>query len=316
MKIIFTGTSEFALPTLQILLNSPHEICVVYTQPDRPAGRGQKLTASPVKKLALANKLPLYQPLTLKDPAAQKQLQELNADLLVNVAYGLLVPEIVLNTPRLGCINIHPSLLPRWRGAAPIQRSIMAGDTTTGVTIMKMDIGLDTGDIYKQLTLPIEETDTTATLMQKTAAIGAKLLLEVLTAIENGTIKATPQDNTDTTYASKITKEEAKINWQQSASEINCMIRAFNPWPVASTEIDGQYIRIWEAKIATIEPTQNTLTTSPGTIIQANKDSIDVTTGNGILSLLKLQLPGGKPLLAADILNAHQQIFAIEKQLL
>ena len=307
MKIIFAGTPDFALPTLQALINSPHKICAVYTQPDRPSGRGKKLTQTPVKKFALDHNLPLYQPATLKDENAQKQMQDLHADALVNVAYGLLLPKAVLKATKFGCINIHPSLLPRWRGAAPIQRTIMAQDTITGVTIMQMDIGLDTGDIYKQETLHITDTDTTATLLKKTSQIGAKLLLEVLNEIEAGTAKATPQSNEQTTYASKISKEEGKIDWNKNAQEIDCMIRAFNPWPVAYTEINGDYLRIWEAKA--LESNQETH--EPGKIIKSDKDGIMVATGNGILSLLKIQLPGGKPLPTNAILNAHQQKFAI-----
>jgi len=313
MKVIFAGTPEFALPVLQALLNSPHKICAVYTQPDRPAGRGQKLTASPVKQMALAYNLPLYQPLTLKDPTTQKQLQDLNADIFIDVAYGLLLPETVLNIPKFGCVNIHPSLLPRFRGAAPIQRTIMAGDTTTGVTIMKMDVGFDTGDIYKQEILPIDNTDTTETLMKKTSEIGAKLLLKVLTEIELGSAKSTPQNHQQSTYATKISKEEGKIDWHKSAKEIERMIRAFNPWPIAYTEIDGKYIRIWQATVKSSK--QDNLNTTPGTIVHTDKNSIDIITSNGILCLLKIQLPGGKPLLIQDVLNAHQQLFAIGQKL-
>ena len=308
MKIIFAGTSEFAIPALEALQNSQHEICAVYTQPDRPAGRGQKLTASPIKKLADSYNLPIYQPATLKDIDAQKQLRDLNADTLVNVAYGMILPEAVLNMFKFGCVNIHPSLLPRWRGAAPIQRAIMAGDKITGVTIMQMDIGLDTGDIYKQEILPIENTDTSEILFSKTAAIGAKLLLEVLAEIESGTAKITIQDDANSTYAKKITKEEGKINWHKNTQEIDCMIRAFNPWPIAYSEINNLTVRIWEA--TQVKDCELNLKISPGTIIQANKNGIDVATENGILHLIKIQLPGGKPLLAKDILNAHAQIFA------
>lgn len=309
MKIIFAGTPEFALPTLQALLNSHHKICAIYTRPDRPAGRGQKLTASPIKTFALANDLPLYQPPTLKNPEAQKELQKLNADILVNVAYGMLLPSTILNIPKYGCINIHPSLLPRWRGAAPIQRAILAGDNITGITIMKIDVGLDTGDIYKQEMLKIEDTDTTATLSKKTAEIGTKLLLEVLTEIENGSAKTTPQDNTHSTYANKITKEEGKIDWHKSSEEIDRMIRAFIPWPIAYTEIDGKHIRIWQAKID-LPGDQNI---AVGTIISANKNGMKVKTANGVLCLLKIQLPGGKPLPINDILNANKQLFAVGK---
>lgn len=315
MKIIFAGTSEFAIPALIALMHSQHEICAIYTKPDRPAGRGQKLTASPIKTLAIANSLSIYQPTTLKDPASQQLLYSLSADILINVAYGMILPEEILNAFKFGCINIHPSLLPRWRGAAPIQRAIMAHDNITGVSIMQMDTGLDTGGIYKQMVFPIENTDTTAILLTKTAEIGATLLLEVLTEIETGKAKITSQNNEHSTYANKIVKTEGNINWHKSAQEIDCMIRAFNPWPIAYTEAASLTIRIWQAQIleAPHYSTKNTL--EPGTTIQANKHGIDVMTGNGMLRLIKIQLPGGKPLLAADLLNAHHDIFVVGKKL-
>ncbi|MEI8054418.1 MAG: methionyl-tRNA formyltransferase [bacterium] len=313
MKIIFAGTAEFALPALATLLNSPHKICAIYTQPDRPAGRGQKITASPIKKFSLTHNLPVYQPTTLKDAIAQKQLQDLSADILINVAYGMILPEAVLNSFKFGCVNIHPSLLPRWRGAAPIQRAIEACDQTTGVTIMRMDMGLDTGGIYKQEILPIEHIDTTATLFTKTAKLGAKLLLEVLTEIETGTAKITTQNNEQTTYAKKLTKEEGKIDWHKSAQELDCKIRALNPWPVAYSEINGKNIRIWQAEV--LNNTSQKINSAPGMINQANKNGIDITTGKGILRLLKIQLPGGKPLSAGDVLNANQQAFAVGEKL-
>ncbi|CAL7959904.1 10-formyltetrahydrofolate:L-methionyl-tRNA(fMet) N-formyltransferase [Gammaproteobacteria bacterium] len=314
MKIIFAGTAEFALPALRALLNSPHKICAIYTQPDRPAGRGQKITANPIKKFALAHNLPIYQPTTLKDPIVQKQLQDLAADILINIAYGMILPETVLNSFKFGCANIHPSLLPRWRGAAPIQRAIEAHDQITGVTIMQMDMGLDTGGIYKQETLPIGHTDTTATLFIKTAELGAKLLLETINKIEIGTAKITAQNDAQTTYAKKLTKEEGKIDWHKSAQELDCMIRAFNPWPIAYTEIDGLTIRIWQAE-AQNNMSQKITAATPGTIDQSNKNGIDIVTGKEILRLLKIQLPGGKPLPVKDILNAHQQLFAVDKKL-
>lgn len=314
MKIIFVGTPDFALPALHALLHSSHEICAVYTKPDRPAGRGQKLTASPVKQLALTYNLPLYQPQTLKDSSVQKQLQSFNADVLIDVAYGLILPEAVLNLPKFGCINLHPSLLPRWRGAAPIQRAIMAGDTVTGVTIMKIDTGLDTGDIYKQVTLPIDNNDTSETLMEKTSEIGARLLLEVLDEIIAGLAKTITQNHSENTYANKISKDEGKINWQKNATEIERMIRAFNPWPVAYTTIDNQYIRIWQATIKnSAEPKPNLQGAShaalPGTILHIDKNSIEVATTGGVLCLQKIQFPGGKPLEIKDLLNAHSKIF-------
>lgn len=313
MKIIFAGTPTFALPTLQAIITSPHKICAIYTQPDNPAGRGQKLTASPVKQLALLHNLLIYQPPSLKDLQVQKQLQALNADIFVDIAYGLLLPEAVLNIPKFGCINIHPSLLPRYRGAAPVQREIMAGETITGVTIMKMDAGLDTGDIYKQQSFPIANDDTTSSLLQKAAEIGAKLLLEVLTEIEVGTARLTPQNHLEATYAHKISKEEGKIDWQKSAKEIERMIRAFNPWPIAYTEIDGKYIRIWKAEIK--ENNKHFPPSAPGAIVYVDRNGIGVMTGDGVLSLLNIQFPGGKPLKIIDILNAQQQPFIVGKKM-
>ena len=310
MKIIFTGTAEFALPALEQLLNSKHTICAVYTKPDAPAGRGQKLTASAVKIFAETHGLKVYQPLSLKDPITQDMMRALDADALVNVAYGLLVPEAILTMFKFGCINIHPSLLPRWRGAAPIQRAILAQDKITAVTIMKMDQGLDTGAIYLQETLPIETTDTSATLFTKTAVLGAKLLLKVLDKLESDGLISNKQDDATTTYAHKITKEEGQINWQDTTQTIDCQIRAFNPWPIAYTNIDNLLVRIWQAKILTNISIPNH---KPGTIYQVGKDGIDVITQNGLLRLSKIQLSGGKPLLVKDILNAHAKTFAVGK---
>ncbi len=311
LKIIFAGTPQFALPALKALLNSPHRICAVYTKQDKPSGRGQKLNPSPVKIFALQENLPLYQPKSLKDPLAQAELKNLNADILVDAACGLLLPHEILTAPKLGCINIHPSLLPRWRGAAPIQRVILAGDTITGVTIMKMDLGLDTGDIYKQTTLPIEPHDTAKTLSEKTAEIGAKLLLEVLNEIESGQAKATPQDDQQSNYAEKITKEEGQISFNKSAIELERMIRAFNPWPVAYLVIDELSVRIWESSVK--PDTTSTINQSPGTIIDINKISIDIKTKDGILAIHKIQLPGGKPITAIDLLNSNNQLFTPRK---
>jgi methionyl-tRNA formyltransferase len=309
MKIVFAGTAEFAIPAFKALLNTSHEICAVYTQPDRPVGRGRKIAASPIKKIALEHNLPVYQPQTLKDPDSQKQLQCLGADVLINVAYGMILPDAVLNMFKFGCINIHPSLLPRWRGAAPIQRAIEAGDRQTGVAIMQMDAGLDTGGIYKLENLSIDSTDTAATLSIKAAELGAKLLLEVLDETEAGKAKITSQSDEQSTYAKKITKEDGRIDWQKSAQEIDCMIRAFNPWPIAYAKIDDLVVRIWQVDIQKSESSE-----VPGTIIQANKNGIDVAAGQGILRLLKVQLPGGKPLLVGDILNANAQTFAVGKK--
>lgn len=311
MKIIFAGTPEFALPALKKLLNSDHEICAVYTKPDKPSGRGQKVSPSPIKTFALESNLPIYQPESLKNPESQKEMQELNADLLVNVAYGMLLPKQILNIPKFGCINIHPSLLPLWRGAAPIQRSILAGDTITGVTIMEMDVGLDTGDIYKQTELPIDTKDTSTTLFNKAATLGSEMLLEVINKIENKTAITIKQDNSKSTYANKISKDEAKIDWSKSAKEIDQMIRAFNPWPIAYMEFHNKNIRIWESDYIS----HSNSTTPPGTIINTNKNSIDVMTGSGLLRILKIQIPGSKILSSEQILNGHKDTFTIGKVL-
>ncbi len=303
LSIIFAGTSEFAIASLKALLASPHSVCAVYTKPDQPAGRGQKLTASPIKKLALEQNLPLYQPETLKN-----HIPEVTADILVDVAYGLLLPKNILTAFKYGCINVHPSLLPRWRGAAPIQRAILAGDTETGVTIMQMDEGWDTGDILKQTKIPINNTDTTAMLLDKLAKLGAELLLDVLTEIEQNKLNPILQDDAKSCYANKITKQEAELNWNLSAEELNRAVRAFNPWPIAFTKINDLIIRIWKAEAINV-PCSN----APGTIVNTDKKGIDVATQNGILRLLELQMPGGKILSAGEMLNARQQIFKIGK---
>jgi methionyl-tRNA formyltransferase len=308
MKVIFAGTPEFSLPALKAIYESSHKICAVYTQPDRPSGRGLKLTASPVKQLSQELNLPVCQPINLKNPEAQKQFLAFNADIFVDVACGFLIPKEILNAPKYRCINIHPSLLPRWRGAAPIQRAILAGDQITGVTIMQMDAGLDTGAIYKQISLPIENHDTTASLWEKCAVIGAKLLLEVLDEIEEGKAILTSQDDSKANYAEKITKEEAKLNWNLNAIELDRLVRAFNPKPIAYTEIDNQIIKIWQTQVLTNSVSKNEL---PGTIIKTDKDGIDVITGSGILRLQKIQLAGGKILAVADVLNSKKNLFNV-----
>lgn len=302
MKIIFAGTPQFAAPILQTLINSQHEVVAVYTQPDRPAGRGQKLHASPVKELALQHNLPVCQPQTLRDESEQKKLKGWQADVMIVVAYGLILPKIILETPRLGCINVHASLLPRWRGAAPIQRAILAGDNETGITIMQMDEGLDTGLMLHKVTTIITATDTSQTLHDRLSTLGAEALLATLNNLPN--IIPEKQNDADSNYAKKIEKQEAEINWQQSANEIGRLIRAFNPWPVAYTFLDNQPLRIWQA-----QPIAEKTSASPGTIIYVDKDNIDVATGDGILRLQKIQLPGGKCLSIKDVLNAHAKWF-------
>jgi methionyl-tRNA formyltransferase len=304
LNIIFAGTPDFAARHLQALINSHHNVIAVYTQPDRPAGRGKKLTASPVKELALAHNIPVYQPGSLRKEPAQQQLAALDADIMVVVAYGLILPKVVLDTPRLGCINVHGSILPRWRGAAPIQRALWAGDKETGVTIMQMDIGLDTGDMLLKTYLPIEDDDTSASLYEKLAQQGPDALLQALEGLANGTLAAEKQDETLANYAEKLSKEEARLDWTKSATQLWQEVRAFNPWPVSYFEHQGNTIKVWQTQVSTTSSNA-----TPGTIISASKKGIEVATGDGVLTLLSMQLPGKKPLSVADILNARGEWF-------
>lgn len=310
MKIIFAGTPAFAAVALEKLIHSEHEILAVYTQPDRQAGRGLKLTASPVKELALKHHLLVCQPASLKGTAEQEELAKFNADVMVVAAYGLLLPAAVLNIPRHGCINIHPSLLPRWRGAAPIQRTIFAGDKVTGVTIMQMDVGLDTGPMLLQTnTIPVEG-ETSQTLHDKLAVMGADALIETLNLLAQNKLVPQVQDNSQTTYANKISKEEALIDWMLPATEIDCQIRAFNPWPVSYTSWRGENLRIWQAKIIDAEKKAE-----PRTILHASHDGIDIATGQGVLRLLQVQLPGGKVMSISDFYNAKRNELTVGEHL-
>jgi methionyl-tRNA formyltransferase len=300
-RIIFAGTPQFAVPSLITLLNSKHTVCAVYTQPDRKAGRGRKLQASPVKLIALEHGIDVYQPISLKDTTSQIQLKALQADLIIVVAYGLLLPKTVLEMPRFGCINVHASLLPRWRGAAPIQRALLAGDTITGVTLMQMSVGLDTGAILKTENCNILPDDTGQTLHDRLSDLGAQLLAKTIDEIE--TLPATPQDNNLANYAKKLEKAEAQLDWQAPAIVLERKVRAFNPWPVTQAELFGQTLRIWAAKALPLPVTINE--PNIGSVIHAQRDGIDVVTGDGILRLLIVQRAGGKAISVGDFLNAH-----------
>ena len=299
MKIIFAGTPQFAAHALEALIAKGHEIALVLTQPDRPAGRGMKLSASAVKLLAQKHKITLLQPRSLKQPEIHEQLNKICADIMVVAAYGLILPTIILNTPRLGCINIHASLLPHWRGAAPIQRAILAGDQETGITLMQMDQGLDTGAILMQRSIPILPNDNTNTLYDKLAILGADCVIETLNLLKDEKIVAAPQTEKNVSYAPKIEKGEAKINWQLSAEKISYAIRAFNPHPGAYSAIHGFTLKIFQAR-----PIANTLG-NPGEILSAGQEGIVVACGKGSLVLEIVQKPGGKKLSTAEFLAGH-----------
>jgi methionyl-tRNA formyltransferase len=306
LRIIFAGTPEFAAHHLKALLNSHHEIIAVYTQPDRPAGRGKKLTPSAVKTLALDNNIPVFQPQTLKSEDAQSQLAELQADLMVVVAYGLLLPAKVLEIPPLGCINVHGSLLPRWRGAAPIQRAVEAGDKTTGITTMQMDVGLDTGGMLLKLESPIEDNETSLSLHNKLMPIGAEALLKTLELIESDKLTPEKQDESLASYAEKISKEEAQINWQQKAEIISRKLRAFNPFPIAYSFLNESRIKFYEAKVVH-QPTIK----APGEILAFDKEGLLIACGENALLVTRLQIPGKKPMLIADLMNGYSDQFSI-----
>ena len=307
LRIVFAGTPVFAAESLRALLQGGHDVVAVYTQPDRPVGRGRKVEAGPVKELALARKLPVCQPISLRDGAAQAELAELKPDLMVVAAYGLILPQAVLDIPRLGCINVHASLLPRWRGAAPIQRAILADDHETGITIMQMAAGLDTGDMLYTMTCPISDHDTGSSLHDRLALLGGDALLHVVEMLENDeSLTPVPQDNALATYAAKLTKEEALIDWTQSAEAICRAVRAYNAWPVAHTLFQGQALRIWQA-----QPCEGETTTAPpGMIIQADRKGLKVAAGDGVpVRLDTVQLPNGKALGYLDVLNARRELF-------
>jgi len=300
-RLIFAGTPDFAVLSLRALLESDQSPVAVYTQPDRPAGRGRRLSPSPVKTQALAAGIPVYQPASLRDPVVQAELAALAPDLLIVAAYGLILPPAVLAIPRLGCVNVHASLLPRWRGAAPIQRAILEGDTETGICIMQMAAGLDTGPVYAKASCPIPRGMTGGDLHDRLAALGAATLQKILPELLAGNLNAQPQDDAYATYAAKLDKAETELDWTQPALALERRVLAFNPHPVAQTHLDGQTLRIWRAQAEDMP-----CTAPPGTVVGESPAGIVVACGNGALALTEVQLPGGRPLPVAAFLAARR----------
>ena len=303
MRIVFAGTPEFAAEHLKALLGTQHQVIAVYTQPDRPAGRGHKLMPSPVKQLAVEHGIPVYQPATLRAPEAQAELAALQPDLMVVVAYGLILPQVVLDTPRLGCINSHASLLPRWRGAAPIQRAVQAGDDESGVTVMQMEAGLDTGPMLLKVSTPIAPSDTGGSLHDRLAALGSQAVIQAVDALAAGTLTGEVQDDSLANYAHKLNKDEARIDWSRPAVELERLVRAFNPWPICHSTLNGEPLKVLAATLGEGSG-------QPGQILAASKDGLIVACGEGALRLTRLQLPGGKPLNFADLYNSRREQFA------
>lgn len=309
LRIIFAGTPEFAAQHLAALCTAGHQLVGVLTQPDRASGRGKQLSASPVKQLALQYGLPLWQPPTLRSATLQQQLATLQADLMVVVAYGLILPSAILTLPRLGCINVHASLLPRWRGAAPIQRAILAGDVCSGITLMQMEAGLDSGPILQQISCPITAQTTSASLLQQLATLGASALVELLPLLAQGQVVAQPQEQAGITYAEKISKQEGALDWHRPAVALARAVRAFNPWPLAYCEVAGQRITVWQA-----EALSHRVVAAPKTIIAVDPRGIQVATAEGSLLLQRLQLAGKRPISAHDLFNAHRHWFTVGSQ--
>lgn len=302
MNIVFAGTPAFGLPCLEALHQSKHQLLAVYTQPDRPSGRGRKVQPSPIKAWATTHDIAVYQPVNFKSAEAREALASLKPDLIVVIAYGLILPQAVLDIPRFGCVNVHASLLPKWRGASPIQHAILNGDTQSGVTIMQMDAGMDTGSMYTKVECPIHPEDTTAELHDRLAAISSKPLLETINAIASGSITPETQDDAYATYAPKINKVDAKIDWRLSAVEILNKIRAYSPWPICFTQTpDTETLRIHQASLS--EAPHND---QPGTILSIDKRGIQIAAGTGSVILTRIQWPGGKPIAISDWLNANR----------
>ena len=300
LKIIFAGTPEFYVSPLRALIESENYVIDVYTQPDRPAGRGRTLTPSPVKQAAAEANIPVFQPDNFREEADLETLEGLQADVMIVVAYGLILPRRVLDAPRFGCLNIHASLLPRWRGAAPIQRAIQAGDVQTGVTIMQMEAGLDTGPMLYKAMIDIGEHETGGQLHDRLAPLGAEALMATLALLQNGELEPEVQNDEAANYAHKLTKSEAEIDWSISASNIERMIRAFNPWPVAYTKLGDKTLRVWEALLP-----DRQVEAVAGSVVETSNEGIDVATGEGLLRITRLQPQGKRAMSAKDFLNAH-----------
>jgi methionyl-tRNA formyltransferase len=309
LRLGFAGTPQFAVPALDALVRSRHSVAAVFTQPDRPAGRGLGLHLSAVKARAGELGIPLHQPRSFKTPDAEAALRGLHLDALVVVAFGLILPVSVLAAPKLGCFNIHASLLPRWRGAAPIQRALLAGDETTGVTIMRMEAGLDTGPMLAMRELAIAARDTGGTLHDRLAHLGGELIVDTLEAVADGRASERQQPPTGITYAEKINKAEASIDWRDDAASVLRRVRAFNPWPIAETKFEDTQLRIWDAELAPAEASPATGTAAvvtPGTVLAASQEGVDVACGRGALRILRLQLAGRKPLAAREFIKAQR----------
>lgn len=301
MRVVFAGTPDFAVPTLRSLVDAGHDVAMVLTQPDRPAGRGRRTVAGPVKQYALEAGLPVRQPDNLEDASILAELRSLRPRVMVVAAYGLLLKRAVLDLPRQGCINVHASLLPRWRGAAPIQRAIEAGDAETGISIMQMEPGLDTGPVLACRAVPIEPTDTGGSLHDRLALLGAELLVETLARLAAGEVEAVPQDDAAATYAAKITAADSRLDWAQSADQLERRVRAMNPWPVVRTRHDGESLRVWAAEAVPGDPAS----ASAGEILHVARQGVDVACGAGILRIQTLQREGGRRLPVADFLNGY-----------
>ncbi|MBD5556530.1 MAG: methionyl-tRNA formyltransferase [Roseburia sp.] len=300
MRVIFMGTPDFAVETLEEIIKAGHEVALVVSQPDRAVGRSKALKYTPVKACALEHGIEVYQPEKVKDPACVEYLQKYQPDIIIVEAFGQIIPKAILDMPKFGCVNVHASLLPKYRGAAPIQWAVIRGDRVTGVTTMRMDEGLDTGDMIMKEEVVIREDETGGSLFERLSEVGAKLCVKTMAAIEDGTAEYTPQDPSKATHTAKIQKELGSIDWSMDAAEIECLIRGLDPWPSAYTRLDGKTIKIWKAKVI-----PENMSREPGRIVAVERDRILVQTGNGVLALLEVQLEGKKRMMVEAFLNGY-----------